>query len=523
MKQTSVFKVLVEDVVTVEEQSSEAKVSGKSPESVGSEETQTASGKKDVILVSSMVLLDSASGEITIEFFVNQEQRADVGAVEGSSQGDHSISYISILEAMLSSTDSQSINAAIDLILSLGKSILSAEGLGKFNNVKYPQVHKTEERKLIVALVKNIINSKEKESKALVAEDEIQQLLEKLQISELSELTSLPSLLNNELKLAKVSALTNYLSTLSSTLLTEIQNEELTAFYSVNRIKPAAGAKEKSAARALTMLNRLCELSMLYEAEKDSPKLIEKLNIFRKSLGKNSGSNSQYENVVRYGLNVWHKEETTGRQLSKKEMDKVNREASKKTDALLEGLEKAEQYIPSSMGILNELLGDIMSIKIKKLIGCMGDLMDYEYELQFSLIGKGKDKNKSVEEMYDQIVQHFPKEAHRFKTVGDKLTVIRTDPVILADVLTRFVVIMSAAFPNLKAYMDIKGIFDEVYHRWLEEQVLEKGWNNLKYPTKTGDEVPINIEYLMSEISNNINIRLKKANQDESKQQCIML
>jgi len=333
--------------------------------------------------------------------------------------------------------------------------------------------------------------------------------MEDLNIADLQVLDYMPQLLNSELKLAKVSMLSNYLCELSSGFLKAIQAEELTSVYGNNRTKKAAGSDEKTAARALTMLNKLCELHLLFASEKDVKEVEKKLDSFKKSLTKKSSGDSQYESVVRYGLNAWFKEGTG---------EKANKEARDKTDIFSKKLETSSS-LEMSMKLLQGLLDEIIAKQGEKLIGFMGNLLDYEYELKFDLV-----KN----EKYEDIIKNFDETKHAFcaKEVALKeniLIITRTDPSNLVKVLARFAIIMSAAFPHLKTYTDSRKLTEGTYQAWLGSEVLDKGWKNVQYINKDGDLISTSIDYLKKEINKLISFKKSGVELESSKAQCLML
>jgi len=189
-------------------------------------------------------------------------------------QGDHITSYVAIIKAILASTNETTILDAIYKIKCFLEKVL-----GK----KIPDIHTQQTKPLYEPYYRESLVGKlgdsfsEKEKKFI----------------------------NDAVKYTKVSLLATGLADLVSYGLREIQNDPLAAVFSEGRINKntSEGSSTRDAARALTALDRLCQIETL-----SNNKLLEQseeiiTSLLSKKRAVNPGEEKEEDPVILYGLN----------------------------------------------------------------------------------------------------------------------------------------------------------------------------------------------------------------------------
>lgn len=332
-----------------------------------SSEVQIESHKTDKIIVSNKI--DASNPTLLeIKFFINSEQRPDTN-IRGGGQGDHTTSYTAIIQALLETVNDEGIKNAIELVHNFGKSILmDNDERDRFKKIEHPEVLSNEQRHNV--------------KKALDGTDQ----------KELSTPAS------DMLKYAKVAILANHLCNITSDLLTTIQKEETTTFYSQGRIgkSKSEGDEAKGAARALVALDSLCKLCNLEGKEFE-----EELASFELSLAPNKkgSEDTEDDHIIRYGLNRLSKD--GGIELEKK-IKKMS--VDQKKDCL-------------------KKTRDDLLLKPEIIAGFIGNLLDYNMTIKFDLSESedisltNEEKNGSFKDQVINLIKVF--EALENKTFID--------------------------------------------------------------------------------------------------------
>jgi hypothetical protein len=452
--------------------------SDKSDDSTASGGAEVNAIKTPQILVTGRADLEQNNGNpsynITVRFNVASDTRGSTNLPDGS-QGDHTTSYTAIIRALLGCADENTIESTIDDIKTFADSVLMKEGDGirEFGRIQKPVI---------------LIEGKERK--------QIKGILEAA--SGAGDLGSgISELVNVALKHSKVSLLANYLADLTSCLLTEMQKEDLTTFYSKGRLKKAAGDSEKGAADALVMLNQLCKL-----CELEDKKFEEKFPSFRRGLDtlseqdKKSGETKE-DRIIRYGLSRFYPSggsNTDGGAEAKTIIslldNKDNSSTAKRTECLI-------------------ALRDKLLQKTDMIAQFQGDLLDYRREIIFDL----KEANE------DHLKEYFPEDINVYTKTNivitkdgkarevPVITVTRTDKEDLVKILSRHLEVMATAFPSLHNTMkaqvkDGKSLKEIITEKFLKTEVLEKqGWKDFMYEDlATGQNVKLNETHLKQEI-----------------------
>jgi hypothetical protein len=400
-----------------------------------SSDVELDASKAPQILVSSTV-----SQALTISFQINTEQRPDT-LLQG--QGDHITSYTLIIQALLASADT-SLRQAIGSMRKLGEAVLQEEALEAFKAIKEPETHTHNLRTQIIAL------------------------LEKNDVLKTSV-----SLINSELKHAKISLLTNYLAALATHLLTSLQQQELTTVFSKGRKNKegSEGPDAKLAARALVAFNQLCAWSRAPDTELDE-KTVSRIMVSLSSKKRDDVSDAEENHVLRYGISAL------------KGGDGQKTDEGARADKLKQVLQKAKsdpmQVKTALIEIRDELAGNV-----SKVAAFVGDLYDYRRVLEFDLddafpLPKDLAKQGKTPRAYweMQLAEYFDEDDHDFDFKKNAVTITRTNTEQLAQTIHRHFTMIAAAFPALVTHIGLEKLTD----LFIQKTVLEnQGWQEHPY------------------------------------------
>ncbi len=401
-----------------------------------SSQQEVDSSKAQQILVSTRV----SPADLSISFQINADQRPET-RLQG--QGDHITSYTVIIQALLASADAN-LRGGIVSIKKLAEATLEQEELDQFNQIVEPRTHTHDDRKAVIASLKN--NPAFKEVYVVI---------------------------DNELKYAKMALLSNYLAELTTRLLEGLQQHELATVFSRGRTGKAKdeGINARTAARALVALNQIYRCAGLELKDFDA-EMVKRIlhSLSPKKLSDRYDTEEQH--VLRYGINA------------------LSAEPGKTTD----GGARADKFFkelsnskttPRKMIQLFEELGNELKRDINKINSFVGDLYDYRRVLTFDLkeafplptdIGK---QNTSASEKFwkAKIEDIFPPEDYNYYITGEQVTIIRKDIESLSGTIVRHMVIIKAAFPELIKQIGLQQIRDI----FIQKTVLnEQGWKDHK-------------------------------------------
>lgn len=402
-----------------------------------------------------------------INFSFNSVDRADTYLT--GSQGDHATAYVAIINAFLEFASDETINQIGEEIELFARNLLADNSEEILSKITLKDSYPDGTRSKLQLILARLADNPEITSALFNGAEEVLTLTK-----------TESNALNSSLKRDKVRCRADYITELSSVILTEMQQKETTTFYKTGRIMGAAGKEERTAPRALMMLNILTKLNK----ETDDGIFQKKLDFFVKSLHplKRKSNDTEADHVVKYGLDQWYP---------------VNIKKNKKSDELMESLNSAKD-ISESRKILEILEEDIVSKK-KELAEFMGDLLDYERELLFDLDEsttltkqqQQQDPKQQKESRILSLKKRFPTQSvHLFDneevTTGSKMIISLAEPLLdksslaivrrsnsdeLLAILRKHIYVLNAAFPEID--------FNSVQDLFIQNEVLEKqGWKS---------------------------------------------
>jgi hypothetical protein len=444
-----------------------------------------------------------------VNFFINSEQRPETDVI-GGGQGDHTTAYTAIIQAILSSTGSMGIESAIESLKEFGQIVLKGDGKGRFCAIKKPEVHSDGFRGKIKSALKFNRNS--------------------------TGVTDVDmDIVNRGLKDNKINKLSEYLCDLATCFLEEIQQGQA-AYYSKGRADKDAneGNIVKSASRALLVLDKLCRLCDL-----DDKKFKKELESFLSSLApkKKSDDSTEEDHVVRYGLNILHREEvvlTGDEEEDKRNNAEATSNAAKRTEQFAIRLKSAKTMAEKRM-ILQQARDQLLSDP-NKISTFIGDLFDYKREIVFKLteaVPLTASQNKRLtqkderKKFRQEEIQKYLNPGQRSNYIFDftqqdndgndvaKVTREYDDELIIT--IDKHFKITWAAFPNLNKQLEKQAQQHtaatsvslqpckkaEVESSFLTNKILKKqGWEKATYEKKDYTIVNLTTDYLKQQIIN---------------------
>lgn len=339
--------------------------------------------------------------KVKARFMINDDQRPDTKL--GSSQGDHVLSYLSILYSIIKSTDEYNIENSINLLNRLSEFMLDDEGQKEYRGVPYPIVHDTEERKVIIRALTTLMSLISTRPDLLV-----QGLDGKFTSRDSKVLTSeLVDRMNAELKQSKLTEMCIYICRLSNCILNNYNKQYLATCFSKGRLNKSSreGTDTKIAMRGLLFLNAIFKISSQCDElrppqadastgsfeiqNKESAATSNKddidisINQFMQKLTSCPRGGSEESHIMRYGCNKWN----------------AISPVFDNGEALLSDLRGARNCDGRIEIIINyrrKFLDDTdIAEKIGKLVG---SLLDYDRVLQFNVAEAMGLKNTKIEE-----------------------------------------------------------------------------------------------------------------------------
>lgn len=380
----------------------------------------------------------NVSKDYIISFSISTE-RPDTG-LPGKQQGDHVTSYTVILEAILSSTNSHTLNNAISKVRALLEKFNQSPAVKHFLcefGLQVTPLYRSGLRQQIIKHLENNPGLLEEEDRKAA---------------------------NNALKYAKVSHLAKSLADLTTYMLQMLQQDPLSRVFSWGRVNKAAneGLRARDSAYALTVLDCFCEIEALSARQVlDSSELEARLTELVKGLGAKDRGRNWNDHIMRLGLS-----NLVG-------MTEV-KNLLKTLDSGLTADKKVQLLIDCKNKILNNASGVAERI---------GNLYDYQRVLEFSLeqANRNKTGNKlSLNKYIEKLQKVFSSSRHQIKPEDEsKILIERTNVTSLYETLIRHFYAIETAFPNLCQQHE----YDSIKKCFLEQKILEKSnWKEFKLP-----------------------------------------
>lgn len=358
-------------------------------------------------------------------------------------QGDHVTSYLAIIMAILSSTDSNTILSAVDKI----------------------------QKFLIEILRENIPAELTKKIRPLYDNTKRKQLIEQMKGEDTINAADI-DLINHSLMYSKLSQLATGLAELVSHLLQRLQEDPLTTSFSAGRANKNKGEGNivKGAARALAALDRLCEIDTLNDGLLLQQK--DEVIVSLKSKKKVEGQDEVEDPVMLYGLNVLF---ACLFDLIKKPVTSKKKYIDTQISTLLSNLESADSAASFKKHLMD--IKEIFLVKNPDIVAeQLGNLYDYEQILHFNL--EKAFKKKKPEDYGKLLFKQFPKESHvvNFYDTPQKkrfARISRQNFDALSKTLHRHFAVMRVAFSQLSKEQG----YDAITKTFLQNGVLNKlGW-----------------------------------------------